>query len=119
MTDGIPAETLNGTAKALRYAAWVSGNDERAAAGVDPADWPPCPVAAAEFAGLVPPLTAIVTAAYRALAEQQGVSDPAGQRQAARGYLEIQLESVELSASFAAIEAEEKGEGPVAPGDLS
>jgi hypothetical protein len=59
-----------------------------------------------------------VTAAYRALAEQQGVTDPAGQRQAARGYLEVQLESVVLGASFAAIEAEEKGEGPTASGDL-
>jgi hypothetical protein len=56
ITDGIPAETLNGTAKALRYAAWVAGNDERAAVGVDPADWPPCPVADDELAGLVPRL---------------------------------------------------------------
>jgi hypothetical protein len=115
MTDGIPVEALNGTVKALRYAAWVAGNDERAADGVDPADWPPCPVAADGLAELVPPLTALVTAAWRASAERQGIADPAGQRRAARVQLEMLLESVELGASFAAIEAGAKGENGQQP----
>jgi hypothetical protein len=116
MADGIPVEALNGTVKALRYAAWVAGNDERAADGVNPADWPLCPVDNDELAELVPPLTALVTAAWRAAAERQGITDPAGQRRAAREQLEMLLESVELGVSFAEIEAEMEREGGPAGG---
>lgn len=108
MTDGVSLEEIQGTVKALRYAVWHATSAELVAAGADPADMPPCPVADEELAALAAPLAALVTAARQAIAEQIGITGLAEQAAFARGQLQAELDAHELNAAFAEIEADEE-----------
>lgn len=108
MAEGVSAEAIQGAVKALRYVLWHADRTDRVAAGVDPADMPPCPVADAELAALAAPLAVLVTVGRRAIAAQAGITDPAEQGRFARGQLEGELETHEMNAAFAGVEAEMK-----------
>lgn len=111
-------ELMAGAITALRYVLWQQDRGEWLAAGGEPTDAPPCPVTDADLAGLAAPLAALVVGARRAIAEQLGITDPVEQGRYAYGQLQRELEGLEVSASFAAIDAETAGEGqqPSLPG---
>jgi hypothetical protein len=99
-------EQLGLTAKALRFTVWQLDMTACRAAGADPADMPPCPVADGELPALAAPLAVLVTAARRALAENLGIEGAEAQTAAARAFLLNEIENCELSAAFAETEAE-------------
>lgn len=101
------AEQFEMTVKALRFTVWQLDVTAWRAAGADPADMPPCPVTDAELPALAAPLAQLAIAARRAMAENLGFDGPDAQAAAARAFLLGELETHELNAAFAAVEAEE------------
>jgi hypothetical protein len=105
-------EELLGAASALRFVLWSVDHGQWLAAGGDPADAPPCPVTSAELAGLAAPLAGLVVSARLELARQLGQVGYSEQSQAARAWLQTELEGVEIAASFAAVDGETAGPQP-------
>lgn len=102
------AEAIDGTISALRYTLWAAERAAVLAAGGTDDDVPLCPVD--KLDGLA--LADLVIGARRQLAAAQDITDPAAQHEFARCALLGELESLELSASFAAVDAEFAEEPP-------
>jgi hypothetical protein len=93
-------------AAALRFVLWSVERSEWDAAGGDLADAPPCPVTDAELPGLAASLASLVVSVRLELARQLGHVGYAEQSEAARTVLRSELESLEMAAMFAAVDAE-------------
>jgi hypothetical protein len=103
-------EEMEGIVRALRYVLWRTDHGRWIAAGGDAADAPPCPVTVADLPDLANALAAQVVAARGQIATGQfGITDPAEVAGFVHGQLQRELESAELNARFADIDAEARG----------
>ena len=112
MAGALPAEQLAAAARALRYALAVMDEGDRQAAGGSPADARGVDMTVDDALALAPALALLLVTARRELASLRLVTDdPAELTRRAREMLEQQLEDMEVSATFAAVEAEVRGDG--------
>ena len=106
------AEQLGTAVKALRFTLTVLDESDRQDAGGNPADASGVTMEMSEALELAPALALLLVATTRELARVELLTeDPAEQNRAARERLQRQLEAHEVSATFAAVEAEVRGDG--------
>lgn len=101
------AQELRGAARALRFTLAALDESDRLEAGGDPADASRVTMELDEARALVPVLAQLLVATMRELAGRELLTDdPAEQDRATRKRLQGMIESMELSATFADVEAE-------------
>jgi hypothetical protein len=105
MTYAPSAEQLSAYVVALRYTLARLDEIGRQEAGGDPADDPGFAVAGTDLPALVHALGLMVLATRRELAAlRSGIDDEAGQDRAVREQLQLELETIEISAVEAEME---------------